>query len=97
MGQRELLVGDRQTGKTSVAIDTILNQKGKDVLCVYVAIGQKASAIAQVVNTLKARGGLAYTVIVAATANSPATLQFLAPYTGAAIAEYIYMMEKQHL
>jgi F-type H+-transporting ATPase subunit alpha len=88
IGQRELLVGDRQTGKTAVAIDTILNQKGKEVVCVYVAIGQKASSIAQVVNTLKERGGIAYTVIVAATANSPATLQFLAPYTGAAIAEY---------
>jgi F-type H+-transporting ATPase subunit alpha len=88
IGQRELLVGDRQTGKTAVAIDTILNQKGKEVVCVYVAIGQKASSIAQVVNTLKERGGLAYTVIVAATANRPATLQFLAPYTGASIAEY---------
>jgi F-type H+-transporting ATPase subunit alpha len=87
-GQRELIIGDRQTGKTAVAVDTILNQKGKDVVCVYVAIGQKASSVAQVVNVLKSRGALDYTIIVAATADSPATLQFLAPYTGAALAEY---------
>ena len=87
-GQRELIIGDRQTGKTAVAVDTILNQKGKDVVCVYVAIGQKASSVAQVVNTLKERGAIDYTIVVAATADSPATLQFLAPYTGAALAEY---------
>merc|ERR1712224_967539 len=87
-GQRELIIGDRQTGKTSVAVDTILNQKGKDVVCVYVAIGQKASSVAQVVNTLKEGGAIAYTIIVAATADSPATLQFLAPYTGVTLAEY---------
>jgi F-type H+-transporting ATPase subunit alpha len=87
-GQRELIIGDRQTGKTAVAVDTILNQKGNDVLCVYVAVGQKASSIAQVVNTLEERGSNDYTIVVAATANSPATLQFLAPYTGAALAEY---------
>merc|ERR1711881_766232 len=87
-GQRELIIGDRQTGKTAVAVDTILNQKGKDVVCVYVAIGQKASSVAQVVNALKERGALDYTIVVAATADSPATLQFLAPYTGAALAEY---------
>jgi F-type H+-transporting ATPase subunit alpha len=87
-GQRELIIGDRQTGKTAVAVDTILNQKGKDVVCVYVAIGQKASSIAQVVNTLKERGAIDYTIVVAATADSPATLQFLAPYTGATLAEY---------
>jgi len=87
-GQRELIIGDRQTGKTAVAVDTILNQKGKNVVCVYVAIGQKASSIAQVVNTLKEREAFNYTIVVAATANSPATLQFLAPYTGAALAEY---------
>merc|ERR1712054_530367 len=82
-GQRELIIGDRQTGKTAIAIDTILNQKGNNVVCVYVAIGQKASSVAQVVNTLKENGALDYTIVVAATADSPATLQFLAPYTGA--------------
>lgn len=87
-GQRELIIGDRQTGKTAVAVDTILNQKGKEVVCVYVAIGQKASSVAQVVNTLKERGAIDYTIVVAATADSPATLQFLSPYTGAALAEY---------
>jgi len=87
-GQRELIIGDRQTGKTAVAIDTILNQKGKDVVCVYVAIGQKASSVAQVVNTLSERNSIDYTIIVSATADSPATLQFLAPYTGAALREY---------
>jgi F-type H+-transporting ATPase subunit alpha len=94
-GQRELIIGDRQTGKTAVATDTILNQKGKNVICVYVAIGQKASSIAQVVNTLQDRGALDYTIIVAATADSPATLQYLAPYTGAALAEY-FMYTGQH-
>jgi F-type H+/Na+-transporting ATPase subunit alpha len=87
-GQRELIIGDRQTGKTSVAVDTILNQKGGDVICVYVAIGQKASTVANVVNVLRERGALDYTVVVAANANDPATLQYLAPYTGATIAEY---------
>jgi F-type H+-transporting ATPase subunit alpha len=87
-GQRELIIGDRQTGKTSIAVDTILNQKGKGVICVYVAIGQKASSVAQVLNTLKERGALDYTIIVMANANEPATLQFLAPYTGATLAEF---------
>ena len=87
-GQRELIIGDRQTGKTSVAIDTIINQKTEDVICVYVAIGQKASSVAAVVNTLEEKGALAYTVIVAANADDPATLQYIAPYTGAALAEY---------
>ena len=87
-GQRELIIGDRQTGKTAVAVDTILNQKGKNVVCVYVAVGQKASSVAQVVNTLEERGAIEYTIVVVATADSPATLQFLAPYTGAALAEY---------
>lgn len=87
-GQRELIIGDRQTGKTAIAIDTILNQKGKGVICVYVAIGQKASSVAQVLNTLKERGALEYTIIVMANANEPATLQYLAPYTGATLAEY---------
>ena len=94
-GQRELIIGDRQTGKTAIAVDTILNQKGKDVVCVYVAIGQKASSIAQVVNTLQERGAMDYTIIVAATADSPATLQYLAPYTGAALAEY-FMYNGRH-
>jgi F-type H+-transporting ATPase subunit alpha len=94
-GQRELIIGDRQTGKTAIAVDTILNQKGKGVICVYVAIGQKASSIAQVVNTLQERGALDYTIIVAATADSPATLQYLSPYTGAALAEY-FMYTGRH-
>ena len=94
-GQRELIIGDRQTGKTAIAVDTILNQKGKDVVCVYVAIGQKASSIAQVVNTLQERGAMEYTIIVAATADSPATLQYLAPYTGAALAEH-FMYTGRH-
>jgi F-type H+-transporting ATPase subunit alpha len=87
-GQRELIIGDRQTGKTAIAVDTILNQKGKGVICVYVAIGQKASSVAQVLNTLKERGALDYTIIVMANANEPSTLQYLAPYTGATLAEY---------
>jgi len=87
-GQRELIIGDRQTGKTSVAIDTILNQKGEDVICVYVAIGQKASSVAAVVTSLEERGASAYTIVVAANADDPATLQYIAPYTGAALAEY---------
>jgi F-type H+-transporting ATPase subunit alpha len=87
-GQRELIIGDRQTGKTSVAIDTIINQKTEDVVCVYVAIGQKASSIASVVTTFEEKGALPYTIIVAANADEPATLQYIAPYTGAALAEY---------
>ena len=94
-GQRELIIGDRQTGKTAVAVDTILNQKGKNVICVYVAIGQKASSIAQVVRNLQERGALDYTIIVAAPADSPATLQYLAPYTGAALAEH-FMYSGRH-
>nr|AKI29298.1 ATP synthase CF1 alpha subunit [Selaginella uncinata] len=94
-GQRELIIGDRQTGKTAVAIDTILNQRGQNVICVYVAIGQKASSVAQVVSTFEERGAMEYTVVVAETANSPATLQYLAPYTGAALAEY-FMYRKRH-
>ena len=94
-GQRELIIGDRQTGKTAIAVDTIINQKGKDVVCVYVAIGQKASSIAQVVSSLTERGAMDYTIIVSATADSPATLQYLAPYTGAALAEY-FMYKGRH-
>jgi F-type H+-transporting ATPase subunit alpha len=87
-GQRELIIGDRQTGKTSIALDTIINQKTENVVCVYVAIGQKASTVAQAVTTLEEKNALSYTVIVAANASDPATLQYLAPYTGAAIAEF---------
>ncbi len=86
-GQRELIIGDRQTGKTAIAIDTIINQKGEDVVCVYVAVGQKAASVANVVEVLREKGALDYTVIVAASASDPAALQYLAPYTGAAIAE----------
>nr|YP_010444298.1 ATP synthase CF1 alpha subunit [Fibrocapsa japonica]UTE95185.1 ATP synthase CF1 alpha subunit [Fibrocapsa japonica] len=94
-GQRELIIGDRQTGKTSVAIDTIINQKGQDVICVYVAIGQKASSVAQAVTVLQEKEALEYTVIVAANADEPATLQYIAPYTGAAIAEF-FMYRGKH-
>lgn len=87
-GQRELIIGDRQTGKTSIAIDTIINQKNKNVFCIYVAIGQKRSSVVQLVNLLKTHDALDYTIIVAATASESASLQFLAPYAGASIAEY---------
>ena len=87
-GQRELIIGDRQTGKTSIAMDTILNQKGKDVICIYVAIGQKASTVAQVVNTLKTHGAMDYTIVVSSTASDCAPLQYIAPYAGAAVGEY---------
>ena len=96
-GQRELVIGDRQTGKTSVAIDTIINQKTEDVVCVYVAIGQKASSVASVVNTLEETGASAYTIVVAANADDPATLQYIAPYTGAALAEYFMYTGKATL
>jgi len=96
-GQRELIIGDRQTGKTAVALDTIINQKGQDVVCVYVAIGQKASSVAQVVSSLQEKGALDYTIIVAANADSPATLQYIAPYTGAALAEYFMYKGKATL
>ena len=96
-GQRELIIGDRQTGKTAIAVDTIINQKSEDVVCVYVAIGQKASTVAQVIGTLEEKGALAYSVVVAANANDPATLQYLAPYAGAAIAEYFMYKGKATL
>jgi F-type H+/Na+-transporting ATPase subunit alpha len=96
-GQRELIIGDRQTGKTAVAVDTIINQKGEDVICVYVAVGQKASTVAQVIGTLQEKGAMDYTIVVAANANDPATLQFLAPYTGAALAEYFMYKGKATL
>jgi F-type H+-transporting ATPase subunit alpha len=87
-GQRELIIGDRQTGKTAVAIDTIINQKGGDLICIYVAIGQKRSTVAQVVDKLQSYGAMDYTIVVAATASEPAPLQFIAPYTGATMGEY---------
>jgi F-type H+-transporting ATPase subunit alpha len=87
-GQRELIIGDRQTGKTAVAVDTIINQKGKGVTCIYVAIGQKASTVAQVVRTLEEYGAMEHTIIVSASASEPAPLQYLAPYAGAAMGEY---------
>ncbi len=87
-GQRELIIGDRQTGKTSIALDTILNQKGKDVICIYVAIGQKASTIAKLVTTLKQTGAMEYTIVVSSTASEPAPLQYIAPYSGTALAEH---------
>lgn len=96
-GQRELIIGDRQTGKTSIALDTIINQKSEDVICVYVAIGQKASSVAQAVNVLEEKGALKYTIVVAANANDPATLQYIAPYTGAALAEYFMYKGKPTL
>ncbi|KAK5835927.1 hypothetical protein PVK06_011645 [Gossypium arboreum] len=96
-GQRELIIGDRQTGKTAVATDTILNQQGQNVICVYVAIGQKASSVAQVVTTFQERGAMEYTIVVAETADSPATLQYLAPYTGTALAEYFMYRERHTL
>ena len=87
-GQRELIIGDRQTGKTAIAIDTILNQKGKDVICIYVAIGQKASSVAQICSVLKENGADKYTVVVNAPASDPAALQYIAPYAGCALGEY---------
>jgi F-type H+-transporting ATPase subunit alpha len=94
-GQRELIIGDRQTGKTAIAIDTIINQKGQDVFCIYVAIGQKRSTVARVVSTLEAAGAMAYTIVVAATASDPAPLQYLAPYSGCAMGEY-FRDNRQH-
>ena len=96
-GQRELIIGDRQTGKTSIAMDTIMNQKGKDVICVYVAIGQKASTIAKLVNTLRQSGAMDYTIVVSATASDPAPLQYIAPYSGTALAEYFMYQGKDVL
>ena len=95
-GQRELIIGDRQTGKTSIVIDTILNQKGKDVICIYVAIGQKRSTVAQLVNTLEQGGAMDYTIVVSATASESAPLQYLAPYAGAAMGEE-FMFNGKHV
>ena len=87
-GQRELIIGDRQTGKTAIAVDTIINQKGLDVFCIYVAIGQKRSTVARVVKTLEDHGAMAYTTVVSATASDAAPLQFFAPYAGVSMGEY---------
>lgn len=96
-GQRELIIGDRQTGKTSIATDAILNQKGKNVICVYVAIGQKASTIAKLTRTLEAHDAMSYTIVVAATASDPASLQYVAPYAGTSLAEYFMYKGKDVL
>lgn len=96
-GQRELIIGDRQTGKTSIATDTIINQKGQDVICIYVAIGQKASTVAQVVNMLSSHGAMDYSIVVCATAADPASLQYIAPYAGTAMAEYFMHQGKDVL
>lgn len=95
-GQRELIIGDRQTGKTALCVDTIINQKGKDVVCIYVAIGQKASTIAQVVDRLKKEGAMEYSIVVAATATDPAPMLFLAPYSGARMGES-FMHQGKHV
>ncbi|HEY3204033.1 MAG TPA: F0F1 ATP synthase subunit alpha [Thermoanaerobaculia bacterium] len=94
-GQRELIIGDRQTGKTAVALDTIINQKGKGIICIYVAIGQKKSTVAQVAKTLAEHGAIEHTIIVSATASDPAPMQYLAPYAGCAMGEY-FLYNKQH-
>ncbi len=96
-GQRELIIGDRQTGKTSIALDTIINQKGKDVICVYVAIGQKASTVAKIIQTLKKTGAMDYTIVVSSTASDMAPLQYIAPYSGTALAEYFMYRGKDVL
>ena len=96
-GQRELIIGDRQTGKTSIAIDTILNQKGKDDICIYVAIGQKASTVAKLVNTLKKHGAMDYSIVLSSTASESASLQYIAPYAGTALAEYFMYKGKDVL
>src|SRR5574344_1773043 len=96
-GQRELIIGDRQTGKTAIGVDTIINQKGKDVICIYVAIGQKQSTVAHIVNTLETMGALDYSIVVAATASESAPLQYLAPYSGCSIGEYFMHQGKDVL
>ena len=96
-GQRELIIGDRQTGKTSIAVDTIINQKGQDVICIYVAIGQKSSTVAKIVNTLKTHGAMDYSVVVSASASAPAPVQYIAPYSGTAMAEFFMHQGKDVL
>lgn len=96
-GQRELIIGDRQTGKTSIATDTIINQKGKDVICIYVAIGQKASTVAKIVSTLEKHGAMEYSIVLSATASEPSSVQYIAPYAGTALAEYFMYQGKDVL
>ena len=96
-GQRELIIGDRQTGKTSIATDTIINQKGKDVICIYVAIGQKASTVAKIVSTLETHGAMDYSIVMSSTASDAASLQYIAPYAGTAMAEYFMHQGKDVL
>ena len=96
-GQRELIIGDRQTGKTSIATDTIINQKGKDVICIYVAIGQKASTVAKIVSTLEKHGAMDYSIVLSSTASDPSSLQYIAPYAGTALAEYFMYQGKDVL
>ena len=95
-GQRELIIGDRQTGKTAIAIDTIINQKGKDVICIYVAIGQKQSTVANIVNTLTEEGAMDYSIVVTASASESAPLQYIAPYSGCTMGEY-FMNKGKHV
>lgn len=96
-GQRELIIGDRQTGKTSITVDTIIHQKGQDVICIYVAIGQKSSTVAKIVSTLKKNGAMDYTIVMSASASDPAPVQYIAPYSGTAIAEYFMQQGKDVL
>ena len=96
-GQRELIIGDKQTGKTAIGIDTIINQRGKDMICVYVAIGQKNSTVLRVVDSLEKAGAMDYTIVVAATAAEPAPLQYIAPYAGVTMAEYFMQQGKDVL
>ena len=96
-GQRELIIGDRQTGKTSIAVDTIINQKGQNVICIYVAIGQKSSTVAKIVSTLKKNDAMEYTIVMSASASEPAPVQYIAPYAGTAIAEYFMSQGKDVL
>ena len=96
-GQRELIIGDRQTGKTAIAVDTILNQKGENVICIYVSIGQKASSLAKTVNTLRSGGAMEYTCVVCSTADDAVPLQYIAPYSGCALAEYFMYQGKDVL
>ena len=95
-GQRELIIGDRQTGKTTIASDTIINQKGKDVICIYVAIGQKRSTVANLVQSLTEAGAMSYTIVVSATASELSPLQYIAPYSGCAMGEY-FMHQGKHV
>ena len=94
-GQRELIIGDRQTGKTTIATDTILNQKGKDVICIYVAIGQKRSTVASLVENLEKNGAMAYTIVVAATASEASPLQYIVPYSGCRHGRVLYVSGKR--